>query len=87
MTDLGDLGGGYSTARGINDRGQVVGGSRTAGGEWNAFLWETGVMTNLGNLGGYCRAYGINGSGQVVGYSGTADGEYRAFLWQKRRLL
>ena len=35
----------------INNRGQVVGNGRTASGEWHAFLWREGVMTDLGSLG------------------------------------
>ena len=33
MRDLGTLGGGFSDARGINDRGQIVGISETASGD------------------------------------------------------
>jgi probable HAF family extracellular repeat protein len=62
---------------GINDAGQVVGRSGTAGGPWHAFI--TGPdgmgMRDLGDLGGgYSRAFGINHAGQVVGESETAGG-------------
>jgi probable HAF family extracellular repeat protein len=81
MTDLGTLGGSYSYAYGINDSGQVVGYSRTAGGLDHAFMWSGGTMTDLGTLGGtYSRAYGINSSGKIVGYS-DAVWYNHAFLW------
>ena len=49
-TDLGTLGGKSSAATDINERGQVVGVSRTAGGERHVLLWEGGTMTDLGLL-------------------------------------
>ena len=76
LTELGTLGGGYSSsyASGINDAGQVVGFST---GPDHAFITgPNGVgMTDLGTLGGgISRATGINDAGQVVGYSDTAIG-------------
>jgi uncharacterized membrane protein len=40
MTDFGALGGDLSSARGINDRGQVVGYSETASDTDHATLWS-----------------------------------------------
>ena len=69
--NLGNLGGSRTIARALNDSGQVVGESYTAGGELRAFITgPNGVgMRDLGTLGGnnYSRAYGINDAGQVVG--------------------
>jgi probable HAF family extracellular repeat protein len=85
MTDLGTLpGGNYSSATGINNRGQVVGVANDANGLDHAFLFEDGVMTDLGTLPGgseFSQATGINDRGQVVGYSFTASGSDRAALW------
>jgi len=91
INDLGTLGGTLSLAVGVNDAGQVVGGSLDANGDNRAFLWQSGVMQDLGTLGGAnaFAAY-VNNNGQIAG---VADTSYTAdpntgsppqdpFLWQ-----
>jgi probable HAF family extracellular repeat protein len=83
MTDLGTLGGPYSSANALNDVGQIVGSSRVAPGSFtsDSFHWENGVMTGLGITAvAGTGASGINDVGQVVGawYDGH---HWRAFLW------
>jgi probable HAF family extracellular repeat protein len=89
MTDLGVLGGdpGFrrSGARGINDSGEVVGFSTTAGNGGHAFLYKDGQMTDLGVLGGDpggSQALDVNNSGQVVGFSDTDSGDTHPFLYK-----
>ncbi len=74
MRDLGTLGHPWSWAYEINASGQAVGwvGTSVVSGN-HAFLWQDGVMQDLG-LG---EAFGINAPGQVVGWK---DGH--AFLWE-----
>jgi probable HAF family extracellular repeat protein len=56
FTDLGTLGGSWAIAFGINERGQIVGGSFTADGGVHGFLWQNGAMTDLGAFGGISTA-------------------------------
>jgi probable HAF family extracellular repeat protein len=94
LTQLGNLGGGYSIATGINDEGQVVGNSETTSGKSDPFLYSRvlnspGTMTDLGTFPGddSSSASAINDSGQVAGgsdvYVKTNGGEYfgRAILF------
>jgi probable HAF family extracellular repeat protein len=82
IVDLGSLGGDFSEAIGINNRGQIIGTSMTAAGHQRAFLWQDGLMTDLGTLGGnVSTAIAINRRGQVIGTSTTADGQTHGFLW------
>jgi probable HAF family extracellular repeat protein len=83
VIDLGSLGDGPSQASDINTSGQVVGWSQPSDGIVHGFLWQNGVMTDLGTLGGlsgYSRALGINDVGQIVGSSTAFDGLSHAFL-------
>jgi probable HAF family extracellular repeat protein len=84
MTDLGSLGGPSSFAVGINNRGQVVGQSQLVTGEWHAFRWAGGHMTDLGTLeaGANSSASDINDAGEVTGTSDTNDGRVQAFIWR-----
>lgn len=83
IQDLGLLPGkSFTTPKAINNQGQVVGTCGTS----PAWIWESGVLTNLNNLipkdSGWILqvAYDINDAGQIVG-TGTFQGkENRAFL-------
>ena len=90
VTDLGSLGGGFTFAEALNDRGQVVGLSTTRTGQKHAFLWEKGRMIDLNPLGQLgSEAVALNERGQVVGNTHTSDGygdAPRAFLWEKGRM-
>ena len=87
--DLGTLGGPTSEAfLGPNERGRVVGRAETSTPDPNnkdfcffgtglirrAFLWQNGVMTDLGTLGGNnSNSYDINNRDQVVGTAEKYD--------------
>ena len=89
---LQDLGvpsspGASSEARAVNDRGQVVGFSRSNGGELRAFIYSGGVMTDLNSvltpLSSFTRlyaAYSISNDGHITGEGFTSGGDIHAFL-------
>src|SRR5437879_1836790 len=83
VKDLGTLGGTYSYAYGVNNGGEVAGGSATlsqTGGVYQtAFLWNGSHMIDLGTLGGTAcpacnsEAGGPNGRGELALISETAN--------------
>jgi probable HAF family extracellular repeat protein len=84
LIGLGNLGGSFSDALGINAAGQIVGyADDPTSGSGHAFLYTNGVMTDIGTLGGdSAQATGINDKGQIVGYSYTVDDiAWHAFLY------
>jgi probable HAF family extracellular repeat protein len=83
--DLGTLlGDPYSEADGINDNGQVVGGS--CGDSCSAYVWANGTMTDLNSLIPADSplflyfAHAINSRGAIVGMAIWNGSEFHAFL-------
>jgi probable HAF family extracellular repeat protein len=96
IVDLGNLPDntdGTCGARGINDRGEVIGGvTRDEGiGAASGFLWHDGVMTDLSRSPGFANsaAAGINREGRVVGYSYNLpmSNGFQGWIWQKDRFV
>jgi probable HAF family extracellular repeat protein len=100
--EIGTFGGNDSMAQAVNSRGQVVGFALNSTPdaieplpwptEMRAFLWDNGVMQNLGTLGGPDSwAFFVNDSGQVAGISYPdsssisgcdTPGKNHGFLWE-----
>jgi probable HAF family extracellular repeat protein len=78
ISDLGTLGGTFSQANGINNRGLATGFSTPPGNAvLHAFRWQNGMMTDLGTLGGPNSVtpddnHLLSERGQVVGFSETS---------------
>ncbi len=91
IVQLGHLGGDYTQPLAINDRRQVVGVSAADDGASHPFLWQNGVMTDLGLLpeGISAAAEDINYFGDVVG-AGTAESfpfQPHAVLWRRGQVI
>jgi probable HAF family extracellular repeat protein len=71
-------------AKGINNRGQVVGYTIDAQGNPHAALWDDQGIHPLPSLSAstpYSEAYGINDSGQIAGKAVTDRGQFHAVFW------
>jgi len=88
LTDLDSLGFGNSNASAINNLGQVVGRAEIINGGHRAFVWENGIMTDLGALESttpFSRATDINDLSMIVGISNDPGnaGSNTAVLWKQ----
>ena len=73
VTDVGSLGGSFTDALGVNDRGQVAGlGLSPSDTALRGFFWDGGPIHDVGDLGGPQTGVGpINNRGQIAGSSNT----------------
>jgi probable HAF family extracellular repeat protein len=79
------------TTRGINNRGQVVGEYRDAGGTYHRFLWDKGRVVNVdrGPAGGAacCSLFDLNDRGQMVGAYPDTAGVFHGLLLDRGRAV
>jgi probable HAF family extracellular repeat protein len=97
MLDLGTFGGVFGFPNGMNNRGQVIGGSSVASnpGACNfentnpgcdPFLWDQGKLIDLSttSVGGSPQsAFWINDAGEIVGGGTFPNAIFDAYLWRK----
>lgn len=70
VTDVGTLGGSYSSAHAISTNGLVTGIATDGGGVNQVFIYALGRMQSLGNQGGTMAVgNGVNDSGEVAAFA------------------
>jgi probable HAF family extracellular repeat protein len=77
LVDLGTLGGPGSYATAVSDAGLVVGCSDAAGAGTHAFVYQSGVMRDLGtgtdSASGNSCAYAVNDTGTIAGRAASGE--------------
>jgi len=81
--DLGTLGARESYATSINDAGTIIGELVISNKGRQVFVWQNGVMTNVGLMVGASnsRAIGINSRGQVL-IEGNIESRPPFWIWE-----
>ena len=84
MVDVGNLGGTYGYATGLNNRGQTIGNMTLPGDlTYHPFLWDGGILIDLGTFGGVDgQANAINDAGEIVGWAGDRGNRVFSFVWR-----
>lgn len=77
MSALGER---FRTAQDINDLGQIVGSAYTDDQVYTAYLWDNGIVTDLGPG----EAVALNNAGEVIGklYSQDPFSDDIPLLWK-----
>ena len=83
LTDLGNLGGGYSSPLALNEAGQIICMSGTANNLTRIFIWDLSHgIRDIGTLGGSnITAAALSAAGQIIGDASTTNGFSHAFIW------
>lgn len=77
----GNQGWTFTSAKKINNQGEIIGQGRINQTAKN-FYWDGNTVFDLGRTNDYV-IYGLNDLGQVVGVSYNEDGDTQPFLWDK----
>jgi probable HAF family extracellular repeat protein len=87
IVPLPTLGGDWNGVSAINNRGEVVGKTKDADGNFRAYLWSNGSIRDIGpHAGGIGEgASAINERGQVIVYVSLNPRQSRAYLYSDGR--
>ena len=88
VDDLGSLGG-YTRARAISDKGQIVGLSWLPSGVYHGFIYADGKLLDAGTVGGKRNSdlLAVNSAGIAVGGATDGDGEVRGVVYGAGRMI